>query len=482
MSFVALAGGVGLTTALTGVIGATAASIVAPMLVGGVASAGIGALGSAVTGGDAGKGALWGGISGLLGGGLGGFFGGVPAEAMAAEESANIAASNAGGAASTAANAGISSGTGAVEGMIPTDLAKMGFASAPTGSEFAFSGAAPQLGTAGANVAGAGAMGTFTPGYAGLTPEQFGYTPGAEFQAASGYNVPSAGGGISYPTAPSALSSPEGAAAWQAQAGVNQSGIDQLTARNQALMAGQKAGQPASGLTGFIKDNPLLLPAGMMAVPMLQNMFGPNYSVPQNQPYSGSLSKFKYDPSQYTPTYAVPQVYTPTYADGGMVSGNPDPSLMNSGVDDLDFMGTGAYPMSQQNKTSFYATPSQMPTSAQQARASYEPNTNPLTGEPTAKLAEGGIAGLSRGALLKGDGDGVSDDIPAVIAGKQPARLSEGEFVVPARIVSELGNGSTDAGAKKLYSMMDRIQKHRGKTMGKKNYSVDSKASKALPA
>ena len=70
--------------------------------------------------------------------------------------------------------------------------------------------------------------------------------------------------------------------------------------------------------------------------------------------------------------------------------------------------------------------------------------------------AAGGISHLGDysdgGRLLKGPGDGVSDDIPATIGGKQPARLADGEFVVPARIVSELGNGSTEAGARKLYA------------------------------
>lgn len=86
------------------------------------------------------------------------------------------------------------------------------------------------------------------------------------------------------------------------------------------------------------------------------------------------------------------------------------------------------------------------------------------------------------GRLLRGPGDGVSDDIPAVIADKRPARLADGEFVVPARIVSELGNGSTDAGARKLYAMMDRIQKARGKTVGKGKVAVNSRAEKLLPA
>jgi hypothetical protein len=86
------------------------------------------------------------------------------------------------------------------------------------------------------------------------------------------------------------------------------------------------------------------------------------------------------------------------------------------------------------------------------------------------------------GRLLRGPGDGVSDDIPAVIGNRQPARLADGEFVIPARIVSELGNGSTDAGAKRLYAMMDRIQAGRKKTIGKKNVAKDTKAKKHLLA
>ena len=86
------------------------------------------------------------------------------------------------------------------------------------------------------------------------------------------------------------------------------------------------------------------------------------------------------------------------------------------------------------------------------------------------------------GRLLKGPGDGVSDSIPAMIGKKQPARLADGEFVVPARIVSELGNGSTEAGARKLYAMMDRIQKARGKTVGKGKVAKNSRSEKYLPA
>jgi hypothetical protein len=110
---------------------------------------------------------------------------------------------------------------------------------------------------------------------------------------------------------------------------------------------------------------------------------------------------------------------------------------------------------------------------------------------PAQMYAEGGgisdagynLGGYSDGGrLLRGPGDGVSDSIPAVIGKKQPARLADGEFVVPARIVSELGNGSTEAGARKLYAMMDRIQSARGKTVGKGKVAKNSRADKYLPA
>ena len=102
-------------------------------------------------------------------------------------------------------------------------------------------------------------------------------------------------------------------------------------------------------------------------------------------------------------------------------------------------------------------------------------------------LAGGGMSHLGSysdgGRLLRGPGDGVSDSIPATIGrGKQPARLADGEFVVPARIVSELGNGSTEAGARKLYAMMDRIQAARRGTVGKGKVAKNSRSEKYLPA
>ena len=97
--------------------------------------------------------------------------------------------------------------------------------------------------------------------------------------------------------------------------------------------------------------------------------------------------------------------------------------------------------------------------------------------------AGGGISDLGGysdgGRMLKGAGDGMSDSIPATIGGKRPARLADGEFVVPADVVSGLGNGSTDAGAKQLYQMMDRVRQAR---TGTKKQGKEINAPKHMPA
>jgi hypothetical protein len=107
------------------------------------------------------------------------------------------------------------------------------------------------------------------------------------------------------------------------------------------------------------------------------------------------------------------------------------------------------------------------------------------------QAAQGGIMGYASGGasnlgsysdggrMLKGPGDGMSDSIPAKIGRHQPARLADGEFVVPADVVSHLGNGSTDAGAKHLYTMMDKVRKAR---TGRKAQGKQIKPEKYLPA
>jgi len=160
--------------------------------------------------------------------------------------------------------------------------------------------------------------------------------------------------------------------------------------------------------------------------------------------------------------------------------------------------GGGAAPASTATIPELTATRTQLPYDVD--KKGVNPNTpyrpgqggvtyfSPTTYTPTPKAAGGGLMSLGQsnlgsysdgGRLLKGPGDGVSDSIPAIIGRKQPARLANGEFVIPARIVSELGNGSTDAGAKRLYEMMARVQKARRNT---KNVAANTKAAKYLPA
>jgi hypothetical protein len=128
----------------------------------------------------------------------------------------------------------------------------------------------------------------------------------------------------------------------------------------------------------------------------------------EEEEYTGPLSRFKYNPDAYRPA---------GYADGGVTN--------LSGYDRM----VGEEPMYMSD------------------------------------MARGGIADLGSysdgGRMLKGPGDGMSDNIPATIAGKRPARLADGEFVIPADVVSHLGNGSSDAGAKQLYAMMDKVRKAR---------------------
>ena len=156
-------------------------------------------------------------------------------------------------------------------------------------------------------------------------------------------------------------------------------------------------------------------------------------------------------------------------------------------------MATGQGLMPGQEPTAISMNPYQyVPGKGYVPNPNYRPITLMPTPQPTMTDTGGGAGGglmpynlggySDGGRLLKGPGDGVSDNIPATIGSKQPARLADGEFVIPARIVSEIGNGSTDAGARKLYAMMDRVQEKRKKSSKKGKFAIDSKAEKVLPA
>lgn len=94
---------------------------------------------------------------------------------------------------------------------------------------------------------------------------------------------------------------------------------------------------------------------------------------------------------------------------------------------------------------------------AEEAKAA-EARNKERSQQNVSQYATGGLASMASGKYLAGSTDGMEDRLDATIDGKQPAKLSHGEFVLPADIVSHLGNGNSEAGAKRLYDMMDRIR------------------------
>lgn len=444
MSFVGLATAIGGAAAGLGA-GATASAIIGGVGAGALGGAGLGALSSAVTGGDIGKGAMFGALGGAVTGGLGSAFGGAGGSAAGAgtgsAASAGAPVAAAGTPAATTASAALPSTANSVQPLMGTMFGSpsMGAGVAPA----ATSAVTPAMSGSSALAGIPGVPAAYTPPTLPMSPVGAGATP------------------MPPPTfTPQALPA----------------GLENLGTLSQSDLA------RAAVQNSFFGQNPMMT---IGAGSMLGSYMGTDSSPTQAGPPPGSgdnfLSYYKFNPRRYRPSQPF-YIKPANYAAGGIASLNPNPDMMSSGPAQVDFMGADAYPTSQQ-KLNFYSTPSQMPTSAQQAVASYEPATNPLTGAPMANFARGGISDLGGysdgGRMTEGPGDGMSDSIPASIAGKRPARLAQGEFVVPADVVSHLGNGSTDAGAKQLYSMMDRVRKAR---TGRKAQGKQIKAAKMMPA
>lgn len=196
----------------------------------------------------------------------------------------------------------------------------------------------------------------------------------------------------------------------------------------------------------------------------------------------GMIRPYTYKPGMYDPNYTQ-QVASRGYAT------SPYYSEQGYAAQPVYMAAEGG---SVPNENQFYPGANiprsvQAPTSAPtptEVVGGYEPELNPYSGEPV-RMAAGGIASLGTyaagGKLLEGPGDGMSDSIPAVIQGEKPQRaaLAQGEFVVPADVVSHLGNGSTDAGSKRLYAMMDKVRHAR---TGTKKQGKQIDAEKFIPA
>jgi hypothetical protein len=224
--------------------------------------------------------------------------------------------------------------------------------------------------------------------------------------------------------------------------------------------------------------NKYLAMAGTSAVagPLIKKALTPDprYGInPQaSEPYSGPLSKFNYNPATYTPAPSpAPNYYTPQYkryAAGGTTKSDSMSDLMGSG----DSM--------EQYLSDYQSDPASVYQKAKDGDYNAMLALNKIRKTPNENYAAGGIAQLAVGGkLLRGRGDGMSDSINANISGKREARLADGEFVIPADVVSHLGNGSTDAGAKQLYSMMDKVRNAR---TGRKAQGRQITPQKYMPA
>jgi len=454
--FTAGAAAPALASALTGVGGMTAATAgtVGGVLAGAGAGALYGGIGAGIQGGDVGKGALMGGLGGAISGGMGAYDnvfsaasatdGGALSNAQNVEQLARVEGS-------PTAGMGPESTAPGAPGQPPTPEFRQAFrpdvtpppAPSPTPTPqapgnivnptSAYQGYGPIGRTLTASLPGiGGAMGekpdqvpgiepyssqsTLAPDFQGYTPER----PNPYYRAQ--YTRYAAGGGLMD--------------AYQAGGPV-----ERMSMANTAM-------NPQGGL----------YPQGMIDKTQ--------YATPIQRPVSAELIS-----------------ETPAYE-------RSNPMLMSGGGSTSDKKKKRATLTSQRTINSldpYNAALAELNNARYGANMSGIAALNPAMtslGElPTVAGAGGGVASLGGfsdgGRMLKGPGDGMSDSIPATIAGKRPARLADGEFVVPADVVSHLGNGSTDAGARKLYAMMDKVRKAR---TGKKKQAPAVNTGRFMPA
>jgi hypothetical protein len=288
--------------------------------------------------------------------------------------------------------------------------------------------------------------------------------------------------------------------------------IETMSAMNSV---GANTGYPMAGINTPLYSNP------MIQRPEAVNVISPSgdagvgtYSGEPKFALGGKTTAVAFAPEGYSTTGNYQYSYDPktmqfTQTSAPTLKPNPLKGVIHKALGNaipLPVLDTGAKVSGGMAPPAMGPTPATGAAPAMLAQPAYTPPSIPAYQSPEQQLgltdiysmmdrglgqvggyaAGGGVSHLGDysdgGRLLKGPGDGVSDSIPAVIGNRQPARLADGEFVVPARIVSELGNGSTEAGARKLYAMMDRVQKARRKTVGKSRVAANTRSEKYLPA
>jgi len=205
----------------------------------------------------------------------------------------------------------------------------------------------------------------------------------------------------------------------------------------------------------------------------LFGLFGDGGSSSQPSGYQGGI------PTYTATRMQVPNTYDPERRPGSggqryftdVDYGGGDPTAQAAGLEALNRSNAAAQTRTNAPMTGVYAAreaakqAAAKQAAAQQAAAQQAAAQQTATQQPfqvgIGALASGGIIGLKEGKYLDGATDGMADEKPAVIDGEEPALLSDGEFVIPADVVSHLGNGNSDAGAKVLENMMARVRKER---------------------
>ena len=363
------------------------------------------------------------------------------------------------------------------------------------------------------------------PSTSGLTPEEMRIGSGP-FSQGTGISVPTEGANIPADyTPPSPL-----------QKGMQDAGNWLSNNKGLAITGGILAlsrlganrpttfttpGQSAPMNTGYYNLNPATFQPGRM--PVTQNPVKPTYANYQQNPYqptymaqggiasfsSGGMSAYKdaMEQQQMLQQYESmltgqgsthAQASDPSWVSSPGIVTDTDPTtskmsaleaaryqrakvLANAGMPTS--AGIGLASPSSQNYGSINTDPAMvqaaMAAQQQQAQGAAQGGIMGYAGGGAAQYNLGGYASGGNPRLLKGPGDGMSDNIPATIAGRQPARLADGEFVVPADVVSHLGNGSTDAGAEKLHAMMNKV---RQKRTGKKKQAPAINPDQMMPS
>lgn len=466
--------------ALSAALGSSMAGGIAA---GALAGAGISGLTAAITGKDVGQAALMGGLGGAVSGGLGAYGEAPNLLADATQKTAVEAGTQAATQSATqgAVDAGIGAGTsgyGEANALLSTPTAPI----TPTPTPITAGMPTPAPGTPG----GAPTqefLNAYRPGiqqpsaptppadtyYASLKPDQY-------VQKAGILSLPALGLlgdqqqqqlGPEPEASPFARISPNFRAYVPPQPNPYYRAQYPTYAAEGGIMQSYQAGGPVERMTNMNTSmNPQggLYPQGMIDKTQ--------YATPTQRPTSMEVIE-----SQPTYDARVNPMTGTLMAAGGLPKDAPRLSDVKTFADsDVNTRGLDALAASQ------YRNKKLMAKSGIKAAELPKTGIKSLGGDFSDMAAAGGTAHLGDysdgGRLLKGPGDGMSDDIPATIGRKQPARLADSEFVVPADVVSHLGNGSTDAGAKRLYAMMDQVRQAR---TGRKKQSPAIKAEKYIP-